>query len=116
MTNKLHTMLGGIALATAMAASAPAFAEVGDFSVWDKDNSGVITMGEWDTGFDNDALFTSWDSDKDGMLSNNGTDKVSTTPMTPTIAAIGTRRNTTPSMTTRAMVAGWISDVSALHP
>ncbi len=71
MTNKLHTMLGGIALATAMTASAPAFAEVGDFGVWDKDNSGVVTMGEWDTGFDNDALFTSWDSDKDGMLSNN---------------------------------------------
>ena len=30
MNNKLHTMLGGIALATAMAASAPAFAEMGD--------------------------------------------------------------------------------------
>lgn len=71
MNNKLHTMLGGIALATAMAASAPAFAEMGDFDAWDKDNTGVVTMGEWDTGFDNDAMFTNWDSDKDGKLSDD---------------------------------------------
>ncbi|WP_407294041.1 hypothetical protein [Stutzerimonas zhaodongensis] len=61
----------GIALATAMAASAPAFAQDGDFGVWDKDNSGVITMGEWDTGFDDENLLTNWDSNKDGMLDDN---------------------------------------------
>lgn len=70
MNNKLHTMFGGIALATALAASAPAFAEVGEFDVWDKDNTGVITMGEWDTGFDDENMLTGWDSDKDGMLSD----------------------------------------------
>lgn len=70
MTIKLQTMLGGIALASAMAVSAPVFAEVGDYDVWDKDNSGVITFGEWDTGFDDENLLSSWDSDNDGMLSD----------------------------------------------
>ena len=71
MNNKLHAMLGGIALATAMAASALAVADDGDFDVWDKDNTGVVTVGEWDTGFDKDGLFNRWDSDKDGMLSSD---------------------------------------------
>ena len=70
MNKKLHTMFGGIALASVMAVSGSVIAEVGDFDVWDKDNSGVVTMGEWDTGFDRHSVFGSWDSDKDGLLSN----------------------------------------------
>lgn len=70
MTNKLHKLFGGIALASVMGISAPAFAEVGDYDVWDKDNSGAVTFGEWDTGFDDENLLTSWDSDKDGLLSD----------------------------------------------
>jgi|InoplaM3SAM_1038581.scaffolds.fasta_scaffold04992_2 hypothetical protein len=70
MTHKLHALLGGVALATAMAASAPAFAEAGDFDAWDADSSGVLTLGEWDNGFDDESLLSSWDGDRNGSISD----------------------------------------------
>ena len=59
----------GIAV-TASFLSAASFA-AGEFSEWDADGDGSITMQEWDAGLEEDGLFDNWDSDSDGLLSQD---------------------------------------------
>lgn len=63
-------VLGGIALSAALAGGSAATYAAGamDFDKWDENNSGLIEIGEWDTGFENDELFSGWDTDGDKSL------------------------------------------------
>lgn len=66
-------VLGGIALSAALAAGSSAAYAAGamDFDKWDENDSGVIEIGEWDTGFENDELFSNWDTDGDKSLNKD---------------------------------------------
>ncbi|HDZ56059.1 MAG TPA: hypothetical protein ENI17_04530 [Pseudomonas xinjiangensis] len=73
---KWQKVLGGIALATALAgASATTYAADMDFGGWDTNSSGIVEYNEWGTAYDNDGMFTDWDGDSDGVLSNDEYDR-----------------------------------------
>lgn len=58
-------VLGGVALATAIAASAPAYAD--GIGMWDIDKSGTLDYNEWNTGWGKN---NAWDENDDGVLSD----------------------------------------------
>lgn len=64
-------LIGGVALATALAGGTTVYAEENDFAGWDTDTSGDISSEEWDTGFDDEGVYSEWDSDGDGSLTED---------------------------------------------
>lgn len=64
-------LVGGVALAAALAGGTTAHAVENDFGAWDADGDGLIGFSEWDTGFDDEGLYSDWDADGDGALTED---------------------------------------------
>lgn len=65
MNANWQMVLGGVALAAAMATSTPAHAD--GVGMWDVDKSGTLDYNEWNTGW---GKATTWDLDGDGVLTD----------------------------------------------
>lgn len=65
MKSDWQTVLGGIALTSAMAVAVPLHAQ--ELDAWDTDQSGTLDFNEWNTGWMENS---SWDQDGDGLISD----------------------------------------------
>lgn len=71
MKRTLINGIGGGLVAFSLLSAGGAFAEGEGFNEWDSNADGVVNYEEFDTGFDDEGLFDTWDANGDNMLDEN---------------------------------------------